>query len=113
MKTSKSMINNLTTGNVTGQLVRFAIPFALSNLLQVTFNLVDMIIIGQHLGSGGLSAVSIGGDLLSFCMMLGIGFSNAGQVMISQYVGLNDKTAISRTIGTMFAFILSKRILRF
>jgi putative MATE family efflux protein len=111
MKTGNSMINNLTTGNVTRQLLRFAFPFALSNLLQVTFNLVDMIIIGQHLGSGGLSAVSIGGDLLAFCMMLGIGFSNAGQVMISQYVGLNDRKAISRTIGTMFTFILSLAVI--
>ena len=107
MNTSKTMINNLTTGNVTTQLLKFSYPFALSNLLQVTYNIVDMIIVGHFIGKEGLSAVSIGSDLLTFCMMLGFGFASAGQVMISQYVGLDDKKAISRTIGTMFTFILS------
>jgi putative MATE family efflux protein len=39
--------------------------------------------------------------------MLGFGLTNAGQIMISQFVGLGDKKAINRTIGTMFTFILS------
>ncbi|NLO46705.1 MAG: MATE family efflux transporter [Clostridiales bacterium] len=107
MSTSKAMINNLTTGNVTSQLLKFAYPFALSNLLQVTYNIVDMILVGQFIGKEGLSAVSIGSDLMSFGMLLGFGFASAGQIMISQYVGLDNKKAISRTIGTMFTFILS------
>ena len=102
MKTGNSMINNLTTGNVTAAAQIAFPPFHPSTVTLI----LDMIIIGQHLGSGGLSAVSIGGDLFAFCICC-IGFSNAGQGRDFQYVGLNDRKAISRTIGTMFTFILS------
>ena len=63
MANTKSMIKDLTTGSVSQKLITFAYPFMLSNLLQVVYNLVDMIVIGQVVGSKGLSGVSIGGDL--------------------------------------------------
>lgn len=104
---SQTMINDLTEGNVTKQLLKYAYPFMLSNLLQVIYNVVDMIVIGQFVGSAGLSAVSIGGDLLNFLTMLCIGFSHAGQVMLGQYIGRGDRGQLSKLIGTMFTFILS------
>ena len=43
----KSMINDLTVGNVPSQLVRFALPFVFANILQYLYNIVDMIIVGR------------------------------------------------------------------
>lgn len=106
----KSMINDLTQGNVARQLIYFSIPFILSNLLQAIYNIVDMIVIGQFVGSAGLSAVSIGSDLVVLMTMLCSGFSISGQIIISQYVGTNDRESISRTIGTMFTMMLSGAI---
>lgn len=103
----KSLINDLTTGSVSRTLVKFAYPLMLSNLLQTVYNMVDMIVVGQFVGKVGLSAVSIGGNLLHLLTFIAMGFSSAGQVLISQYVGAGDKKAISRTIGTMFTFVLS------
>lgn len=100
------MINDLTTGSVAKQLIMFALPLMLSNLLQTVYNIVDMIVVGQFVGSTGLSAVSIGGDLLNLCTHIVTGFAGAGQIMIAQYVGQKDREAVSRTIGTMFTFIL-------
>ena len=59
----KTMIKDLTTGSVWKELLRFSFPFMLSNALQTIYNLVDMVIVGQFVGSAGLSAVSIGGQL--------------------------------------------------
>jgi len=103
----KSLIRDLTTGRVSKRLLMFATPLMLSNLLQTIYNMVDMIVVGQFIGSAGLSAVSIGGDILHLLTFIVMGFSNAGQVLISQYVGAGDKKSISRAIGTMFTFILS------
>ena len=47
---------------VTRQLLIFAYPFVLSNLLQIVYNLVDLVV-GHFGGSVSQSAVSIGGDL--------------------------------------------------
>ena len=53
---------DLTEGPVTRQLLIFAYPFVLSNLLQIVYNLVDLVV-GNFGGSVSQSAVSIGGDL--------------------------------------------------
>lgn len=104
------MIRDLTQGSVTKQLLTFSVPFILANLLQTLYGIVDMVIVGQFVGSVGLSAVSIGGDLLTVLTMLCMGFSTAGQIMISQYVGSGDRASISKTIGTMFSLILGAAI---
>ncbi|MBE6991568.1 MAG: MATE family efflux transporter [Ruminococcaceae bacterium] len=111
MSKNKTMINDLTQGSVTKQLVLFALPFMLSNLLQTAYNMVDMIIIGQFVGSAGLSAVSNGGEILHVCMLLCMGFATAGQIMISQFVGMGDHKALSRVIGTLFSFLLLMSVL--
>lgn len=101
-----SMINDLTNGPVSRTLISFALPIILSNLLQTAYNMVDMVVVGQFVGSAGLSAVSIGTDLLHMLTFLAIGFCNAGQVIISQFVGAGDTKSVSKTIGTLFTVIL-------
>ena len=101
-KSSDTLIRDLTQGSVTRLLLIFAFPLLCSNLLQTVYNMVDMIVIGQFVGREGLSAVSIGGDVLPFLTFLVMGFSNAGQVILSQYIGAGNRDRIRGTIGTMF-----------
>lgn len=101
-KSSDTLIRDLTQGSVTRLLLIFAFPLLCSNLLQTVYNMVDMIVIGQFVGREGLSAVSIGGDVLHFLTFLVMGFSNAGQVILSQYIGAGNRDRIRGTIGTMF-----------
>ena len=103
---SKTNIRDFTKGKVAPQLLSFAAPLFLSNLLQIVYNMVDMIIVGQKLGKVGLSAVSVGGDVSHFLTFIAMGFSGAGQVIISQYLGAGQRRKISRFIGTMFTFLM-------
>ncbi len=107
MRKNATMINDLTEGNLTRQLIIFSIPFMLSNLLQSLYSVIDMVVVGQFVGSDGLSAVSVGSQIISFFTWLGIGFATAGQVMIGQYVGTHDEKGIERTIGTLFTLLLA------
>ena len=101
-----SMVTDLTGGSVTKLLLKFAFPLFISNALQAVYNIVDMIVVGQHIGGAGMSAVSIGGDVLHLLTFVAMGFSSAGQVLIAQYVGARDMDAVQKTIGTMFTFLL-------
>ena len=102
----KSMIRDLTQGSVTRLLLIFSFPLLLSNLLQTVYNMVDMVVIGQFVGKTGLSAVSIGGDVMHLTLFLAMGFANAGQVLLSQYIGAGNHKRVRGTIGTMFTLIL-------
>ena len=98
---AREIINDLTTGNVTKKLIRFALPFMLSTLLQTAYAMVDMIIVGQFVGSSGLSAVGMSAQLTWLATALCIGFSNGGQIIISQLIGAGKKDELNRTIGTV------------
>ena len=102
----KTMARDLTQGSVTKLLLVFAFPLLLSNLLQTFYNMVDMMVIGKFVGKTGLSAVAIGGDIMQLILFLAMGFSNAGQVILSQYIGAGDQKRVRGTIGTMFTMIL-------
>ena len=101
----KTEIRDFTKGNISAQLVTFAWPLFLSNLLQVVYNMVDMIVVGKVLGKVGLSAVSIGGDLNQFLTFLSMGFANAGQVLIARYIGAEQREKIGPFVGTMSSFL--------
>ncbi len=102
-----SNIRDFTGGNITRQLVSFAWPLFLSNLLQVVYNMADMIIVGRVLGKAGTSAVAIGGDVSMLLTFIAMGFSGAGQVLVARYIGGGRRDKLSRFIGTMFGFLMS------
>ena len=110
MNQNKTMIRDLTTGSVTKLLLVFAFPLLLSNLLQTFYNMVDMIVIGQFMGEEGVSAVSIGGDVMHLSLFLAMGFANAGQVLLSQYIGAGNHQRVKGTIGTMFTLLLGAAV---
>ncbi len=105
-KQKSTMVTDLTNGSVTKLLLKFAFPLFVSNALQAVYNIVDMIVVGQYIGGEGMSAVSIGGDVLHLLTFVAMGFSSAGQVLISQNVGAKRMDAVQKTIGTMFTFLL-------
>ena len=104
---SAALSADFTTGNVDRQLIVFAFPLFLSNLLQIVYNMVDMVIVGRVMGAAGLSAVTIGGDITNFLTFIAMGFSNAGQVIIAQYIGGGEREKAGRFVGTMAVFLLS------
>ncbi len=103
----KTEVKDFTKGNITRQLIVFALPLLLSNLLQIVYNMVDMVVVGNRLGKIGISAVAVGGDVSNFLTFVAIGFSNAGQVLIAKYIGSKQKEKIGKFVGTMVSFLIS------
>jgi len=105
-KEKSNLITDFTEGKVSKQLLIFAAPLFLSSLLQIVYNMVDMIIVGRVYGETGLSAVSVGGDITNFMTFLAMGFANAGQIIISQYIGAGQKEKTGRFVSTMFSVLM-------
>jgi len=104
-KDENRIIRDLTVGSVPGTLIRFALPLFLSGLLQMVYNMVDMVVVGRFVGTHGLSAVSIGGEVLQLITFVAMGFSNAGQILISRYVGEEDYERVGHMGGTLFTLL--------
>lgn len=97
---------SLLSGSVPKQLLAFSLPFLGANILQNVYSVVDMIIVGQFVGSAGLSGVSIGSQITALFTSIGTGLSMGGQMMLAQFVGAGDKKAQRESIGTMLTFML-------
>lgn len=106
-----SLSKDFTKGNIVWQLLMFTLPFMASNALQVLYSTIDMVIVGKYVGTPGLSAVSQSSQILSFATMVCLGFSNAGQVLISQALGAGKRKEINEIIGTLFGLILGMGLL--
>ena len=101
----KSLSKDFTQGSIARQLFFFAIPFMASNALQVLYSTIDMIIVGEFVGTPGLSAVSQSSQIVNFATMVCLGFSNAGQVLLAQALGAKKRKEMNDIIGTLFTFI--------
>lgn len=101
-----SLSKDFTKGNIAKQLILLALPFMASNALQVLYSTIDMIIVGEYVGTPGLSAVSQSSQILNFATMVCLGFSSAGQVLLAQAMGAGKKKEMNEIIGTLFSFIL-------
>ena len=81
---------DLTSGNVPGKLLRFALPLFGANLLQSLYSIADMVVVGRFVGKTGLAAISnasmIGFIINSIC----IGLTMGGTVLAAQYKGAGD-----------------------
>lgn len=92
---------DLTQGSVGKQLIKFATPFLLSNLLQALYSVADMIIVGQFCGKTGITGVSIGSQINILVTGAALGLSVGGTVLIAQYGGQKLFGEQRKTIGTM------------
>lgn len=94
---------DLTNGSVPKQLLKFAFPIFIANLLQSCYSMVDMVVVGQFVGKTGLAAVSnaamIGFIIQSVCT----GVTMGGTVLIAQYKGAHDAQGQRWAIGTLFS----------
>ena len=97
---------DLTRGSVTKQLMRFAIPFLLSNLLQAFYSVADMIIVGRLCGTHGITGVNIGSQINNLVTGAALGLAVGGTVLIAQYGGAHKFDEQRKTIGTLFTLYM-------
>lgn len=108
---SSAFVKDMTVGNEFSLLLTFSIPMLIGNLFQQFYNMVDSIVVGKYVGADALAAVGATGSLnfLFFSMCFGLG-SGIG-IMVSQYFGAGDNTAVKRTIFNSIGIIASVSLL--
>ena len=97
------MERDLTVGSVPKQLLSFAAPLFLANLLQSLYSIVDMAVVGRFVGSAGLAAVSSAAMLSFIIQSVCTGVTTGGAVLIAQYKGARDTRGQRETTGALFS----------
>lgn len=82
-----------------------AIPVALQSMLQASFSIVDQIMIGQ-LGSVSVAGVGFAGKFSSIYSVIVAAIGTVAGIMISQYLGQNNRKELRRSFYVNLLFAL-------
>ena len=81
---SKLSAQNLTEGSITKTLLVFAVPYLFANLIQAMYGAVDMIVVGWFANAAGISAVSVGSQVMQILTSMVAGLTMGSTILIAQ-----------------------------
>ena len=95
----------MTTGSITGRLLRFALPLMAGNLLQQLYNVADTLIVGRFLGADALAAVGSAYTLMTFLTSILLGLCMGSSAFFSVQFGRRDAERLKNSFFLSFVLI--------
>ncbi len=84
------------------EILRFALPFLLTAELQLLFNTVDLVVIGQFAGSMALAAVGATTTLVNLVVNAMVNFTVGATVCVANQIGARNDDGVRRATHTAF-----------
>lgn len=97
-------MRDMTEGSVKRHLLAYAIPMILGNLMQLTYNAADSVIIGKQLGKEALAAVSTANPIMTVMVLGASGMGIGASVLMSRFRGAKDEAKLKREFSTTLLF---------
>lgn len=98
MKKSSSV--DMIHGPLMGKIIRFALPIALSSMLQQLFNAADTSVVGHFTDANALAAVGTNGEIVALLVTLASGLAVGANVLIARMIGEKNMNGIQDAIHT-------------
>ena len=101
------MTKDMTKGPVFSMLVTFTIPLILGNLLQLTYNAIDSMVVGRFIGRNALAAVGTSNPLMTLILLFTNGICLGAGILVSFHYGARQMETLQRQVSTgMIAGVL-------
>ena len=88
--------------NIIQKLFWYAVPLIIGNIVLLSYDLVDAIVISKFVGEVGLGAVSNAGQISSLTLMFFYGLCMGASVIVSEYYGAKDMIGVKLEVSTVF-----------
>ena len=99
-------MSDLLHGSIWRKVLIFALPLALTSVLQQLFSAADVAVLGTFVGKNSMAAVGSNAPVVGLMINLFVGISVGANVMMSRYTGANDDDGVSRTAHTSVVLAL-------
>ncbi len=97
---------DMTVGNPTSVILKFAVPLLIGNLAQQLYSTVDAIIVGQYVGDSALAAVGAAFPIFNLLLVFFMGISIGAGIIVSQYFGAKNREMLSKTVCNIITLTL-------
>ena len=91
---------DMTKGSIFKHIITFAIPLILTGVLQVLYNVADMVVVGRFSGEDALAAVGSTSSAINLIVNVFLGLSSATGVIISRRFGAKDEKGVETAVHT-------------
>lgn len=105
MKNNTKTID-MTKGSISRNLILFSIPLLISSIIQQMYNTVDLLFVGNTLGTNSAAAVGAGSMLITCLIGLFSGLAVGTNVVLAKIFGYGDKEKFSRGLHTAILIAL-------
>ena len=93
-------------GPLVKPMVLFALPLALTGILQQLFNTADVLVLGQFVGTTALAAVGNNSPIIGLLVNLFMGVSLGANVVIARFIGAHNLKETTQAVHTSFLLAL-------
>jgi putative MATE family efflux protein len=97
---------DLTVGSIPRHLINFAVPLLIANLLTTGYSIINMIWVGNILGTDAVGATADCFPILFIIIGLAVGATMATSVLVSQYYGAKNYTMVEKVVNNSVAISL-------
>lgn len=97
---------NLCHGPLVPELLLFSAPILISGIIQLCFNIADMVVVGRYASVAALGAVGGATQLVYLLFTLSTGFSIGANVVVAKCFGSGDDTGMGRAAHTAITLAL-------
>ena len=102
----KKKVVDMTQGNITGHIIRFALPLLVGNVFQQLYNMVDTWVVGNFVSNEAFSAVGTVGPIVNMLIGFFMGLSSGAGVVISQNYGAKHFDEVEKAVHTAIVMTL-------
>lgn len=102
MESRMDMIN----GSLGDKIIKYALPLAVTGVLQQLFNAADLAVVGQFSGKEAMAAVGGNAPVIGLLVNLFVGISLGSNVIIARSIGQGDRETITKTVHTSVVMAL-------
>jgi len=93
------MTTDMTSGSPLKKIIRFSLPMMVGALFQQFYNIVDMLVVGNAIGSRALAAIGVTGSATFLATAISTGLTTGYTAVCSQYFGAKDEAAVRGSVG--------------
>ena len=103
---SRGYTIDMTEGPLAKKMLIFAIPLALSTLLQLMFNAADLIVVSRFAGDNAMAAVGANSSLVNLMVRAFSGVAVGANIVAARERGARNREGLSNTVHTAMALSL-------
>lgn len=96
---------DMTKGPIIRNILLFAIPIIIGNILQQLYTTVDTLVIGNYCGSTSLAAVGTSAQPVEVMLCIFLGVGTGVSILVSQYMGSGKTEDLEKLCDTAVSFV--------